>query len=84
MNLRELKSSLAKLPSSMDEATVIIQTGFNGETQYDSLSFVGKFEDERIEECAVLGTLEATRVLVKEKKLRVPDDYVPGGDDDGI
>jgi hypothetical protein len=81
MNLGELKMALAKFPPDMDDTLAVIQTGYSGKEQYDLPVFVGtiSMEDKLI---VVIGTLEAARILVKNKKLKVPDDYVPGGEDD--
>ena len=82
MNLGELKKSLKKFSSDMDDAEILIQTGLGGETQYDMLTFIATIPKEEFRNCIVLGSLEAARILVKNKKIKVPDDYVPGGEDD--
>ena len=82
MLLGELRKALEKISPDMDDAYILIQTGHGGKEEYDLLTFVARIPDERFEKYVILGTLEATRVLVKNKKLRVPDDYVPGGEDD--
>jgi len=82
MHLKDLKDALAKFPEEMDNAHILVQTGYNGVQQYDLLSFIATIPQEEFKNCLVLGTMEATRILVKEKKLRVPDDYVPGGEED--
>ena len=81
MNLGELKKALAKFPPDMDDTIVLFQTGYGGKEQYDLPTFVGTITlEEKL--IVVLGTLEAARMLVKDKRLKVPDDYVPGGEDD--
>ena len=82
MKLKELKDALTKFPEEMDAAHILVQTGYKGVQQYDLLSFIAVIPQEEFKNCLILGTLEATRCLVKEKKLRVPDDYVPGGEDE--
>lgn len=83
MNLGELKKALNKFPPDMDDTLMVIQTGYGGKENYDLVTFVGIISLEG-NPIIVLGTLEAARILVKNKKLKVPDDYVPGGEDDNI
>lgn len=81
MDLGELKKALAKFPPDMNDTIVVVQTGYGGKEQYDLTTFVGVISLEN-KPIVVIGTLEAARILVKNKKLKVPDDYVPGGEDD--
>ena len=81
MKLGQLKRTLNRISPDMDDMELVIQTGFGGEIQYDLLTFIAKHPDpDLIDQMLIFGTLEATRVLVKNNLMKVPDDYVPGGE----